>query len=117
MIVRTLLLFVFCGLLSAAEVSIEGIDPPPPCESKLYSWTGERYECVKIDRLLVLISQRDVNFKALTACQKQVDFLRARAELETVYQKSRDECRAMGKQFDEIGALCADPLSPEQKEN
>lgn len=105
---RLLLLFLILatGVFAGDKNEIPKGYKPPDCGANLYSWNGEEFECLSTDRIEILTTQRDLNFKALTACRTENDFLRSRAELEQIYQKSRTECAKLGRQFNELAAMC-----------
>ena len=80
---------------------------PLECESNVYRWTGESFECLLIDRIRLLISHRNLNMRALIACQKKVEFLRAEKVLLALHQDARIKCQKLGKLFDQETAQCA----------
>ncbi len=86
--------------------------PPMSCQSKLYRWNGESFECQQEDRADILMTQRDVNFKALTVCRTQITYLNAVTVMNAKHRPAEDYCATLGKHFDIDSVLCADPLPP-----
>ncbi len=115
-----LLVVFFGGMLVAQEPAGISIDngqeasiqinwdvPPEGCESKVYRWNGDGFECLPIDRIHILTSQRNLNMRALVACQQKLIFMRAEKVLIALYEDARRKCQKLGKVFDEEAVQCA----------
>ena len=119
-----LLVVFFGGMLAAQEppgISIDsGLDngpkasiqikwdvPPEDCESKVYRWNGDGFECLQTDRIRILTSHRNLNMLALTACQHKLTFMRAEKVLIAIHEDARRKCQKLGKVFDEEAVQCA----------
>ena len=115
-----LLIAFFGGLLVAQEpvgitvdtgqeasIQINWDVPPEDCESKVYRWNGDGFECLRIDRIRILMSQRNLNMRALATCQKELTFMRAEKVLIAIHADARRKCQKLGKVFDEEAVQCA----------
>lgn len=112
------IILLIVGLGQAAEINIVGSSgilaeiKPENCESKLYRWDGEQLHCATIDRLGIMLLQRNHNMRALDTCRKEVTYLRGAALLAMMHNDARAKCREMGKVFDETEVICAGSLTP-----
>ena len=122
--VVALLVVFFGGMLAAQKTGTILIDsgtepvapqvgtnlppkPPEGCESKVYRWNRDGFECLRIDRIRILKSQRNLNMRALATCRQELTFMRAEKVLIAIHVDARRKCQKLGKVFDEEAVQCA----------
>ena len=97
--------------------------PPEDCSSKTYKWNGEGFVCLEIDRIELLISQRNFHHAAQQMNEQRVEALNAQIQAQlvaAVMEKkqaiARESCRKRGKLFDLEAAECSGALVAEVRQ-
>ncbi|KKL65838.1 hypothetical protein LCGC14_2150980 [marine sediment metagenome] len=90
-----------------SSIQIKWDVPPEDCESNVYRWNGDGFECLRIDRIRILMSQRNLNMRALATCRQELTFMRAEKVLIAIHEDARRKCQKLSKVFDEEAVQCA----------
>lgn len=83
---------------------------PTLCASNRFEYNGGNFICLKYDRLLLIMAQRDFEYATKEWYRHQVIAKNAYSIMDELQRIARETCRKDGKKFSEQTALCEGAL-------
>ncbi len=98
--------FVIAVPAFGGELPVGWDVPPAECSGELYKFNGERMICQVVNRLDLIVAQRQANYDALRVCESKLISNASRAVMSVLVSGAVEACRLQGKGFSTITADC-----------